>query len=371
MNALETESSPDWEEICPVIDEALANLSRADRDAILLRYFEQRSHAEIGTVLGSNEEAARKRVARALEKLRGLFARRGISTTATVLSTVLSAHAVQVAPAGLAATLTSASLTGAAGAGATLTFMTLTKLKIGLISAMTIAGIATPLVIQHQTQVKLRQENQSLRQQVDQLTRLTAANEELSKLAAPGNGSLAKDQLSELLKLRGEVGMLRLKNQQLEKPGAEKGRPDGGTTLAQTQAAAMKAEAEAKEATITINAMKTLGLALRMYSSDNDDRFATNIAQLKSYIGGNLPGGLSLDLFEFAPNSQFVTDTMPEMIVFREKNPRQKLDGKWERVYTLADGSVQKRQSEDGNFEAYEKEHSMTEEMVKNAAAKR
>src|SRR5208283_3834173 len=108
--------------------------------------------------------AVRMRVDRALERLRSVFLRRGIAAT-TALASVISANAVQIAPAGLAATLTSASLV-AAGTG-TLTFLELmatTKLKLG-ISALVVASATTALVVQHRAQVKLREENASLRQQ--------------------------------------------------------------------------------------------------------------------------------------------------------------------------------------------------------------
>ncbi|MDQ6631342.1 MAG: sigma-70 family RNA polymerase sigma factor [Verrucomicrobiota bacterium] len=368
MNAINSETSPDWEQISPMLDDALSSLGATDRDAILLRYFEQRSHAEIGATLGSNEDAARKRIARALEKLRGILLRRGISTTATVLSTVISANAVQAAPVGLATTLASASLAGAtASAGATLTFMTMTKIKIGMISAIAIAGIATPLAIQHQSQVKLREENKSLRLQLDQLAQLTAENERLAKVVAQGNNSLTKDQLSELLKLRGEVGVLRRQNQQFEKLRVEN-EQRRGTTIAQNQAAQLPTEEEAKQISDnTVNALKLLGLAIRLYANDNKGQFATNFLQITNELPKTFPGGITLEAFEFAPHSQFVDETMPNMIIFREKNPRQLSNGKWERVYTFADGSAQKQQSDDGNFDAYEKEHSMTEEMIKNS----
>src|SRR5206468_4836074 len=131
-----SESTSDWEQIRPLLDEALDELSRADRDAVILRFMEQRSFSEIGRALGSNEEAARKRVSRALEKLRALMVRRGVTTTAAALSTAVTVNAVQVVPAGLAATLTTASLasagTGTATTLTTLKFMAATKLKIGL-----------------------------------------------------------------------------------------------------------------------------------------------------------------------------------------------------------------------------------------------
>ena len=101
----------DWEKLRPVLDDAMHELKETDREAILLRYFENRQFAEVGAKLGLNENAARMRVERALEKLRAIFAKRGI-TTATALASVISANAVQLAPANLAATLTTASIAG-------------------------------------------------------------------------------------------------------------------------------------------------------------------------------------------------------------------------------------------------------------------
>ena len=174
----ETATAADWEKLRPLLDDAMHELKEADREAILLRYFENRQFAEIGGKLGLNENTARMRVERALEKLRAVFLRRGIATT-TALASVISTNAVQIAPAGLAATLTSTSL-AAAGTGTTLTFlklMTLTQLKLG-ISALVVAGATTALVVQHQAQIKLHEENQSLRQQ---MAKLQTENERLSK----------------------------------------------------------------------------------------------------------------------------------------------------------------------------------------------
>jgi cell division protein FtsL len=174
----ETAPELDWEKLRPTLDEAMHELKEADREAILLRFFENRAFAEISGQLGLNENAARMRVERALEKLRAVFLRRGIAAT-TALASVISANAVQIAPAGLAATLTGASLAGA-GTGTTLTLlklMTMTKLKLGL-GALVIAGATTALVVQHQAQIKLREENQSLRQQ---MAKLQTENERLSK----------------------------------------------------------------------------------------------------------------------------------------------------------------------------------------------
>jgi RNA polymerase sigma factor (sigma-70 family) len=210
----------DWDKLRPVLDEVMHHLKEADREVILLRYFENRPLNEIGDRLGLGEDAARKRVDRALEKLRTVLTRRGISTVGT-LATVLSANAVQIAPAGIAASLTSASLVGvAAGTGTTLTvlkIMSITKLQASLITAVVLAGVATPLVIRHQN--KLRDENEALRQRVEELSALRGENDRLSNLLAQVNSSTSptKEQLAELLKLRGEVGSLRRQTNDLVK----------------------------------------------------------------------------------------------------------------------------------------------------------
>ena len=116
-NDFQNPSGGDFERIAPLLDEAINELDDRDRAVIVLRFFEHRDLRAIGEMLGSNEDAAQKRVARAVEKLRGHFARRGLVTTAVGLASMLAANAVHAAPAGLASTVTTASLAGAAGAG--------------------------------------------------------------------------------------------------------------------------------------------------------------------------------------------------------------------------------------------------------------
>ena len=53
-----------------VLDTLVARLGEKDRRSVVLRFFQQRSYAELGIAMGISEEAARKRVSRAIEKLR-------------------------------------------------------------------------------------------------------------------------------------------------------------------------------------------------------------------------------------------------------------------------------------------------------------
>ena len=89
---------PDWSRLRPLLDAAMYELSSTDREAILLRCFERRAYAEIGVRLGVGENAARMRVDRAMERLGGLLARRGVNSTAAGLALVLETHAVTTTP---------------------------------------------------------------------------------------------------------------------------------------------------------------------------------------------------------------------------------------------------------------------------------
>ena len=115
LNAMNTPAA-DWTHIEPLLDEAMQELEDTDRAAVLLRYFENKSLREVGQTLGTNDDAARKRVSRAVERLREFFAKRGVTVGASGLVALISANAVQAAPAGLAVTIS----TAAALAGTTL-----------------------------------------------------------------------------------------------------------------------------------------------------------------------------------------------------------------------------------------------------------
>jgi len=218
MNETHSNTEADWQQIRPVLDEALDGLNRADRDALVLRYFSQRSLAEVGVTLGTNEDAARKRIVRALAKLRNLLARRGVSTSTAALAAALSANAVHAAPAGLAVTLTSASLAGTSGTAITLTtlkLMAMSKMKVGLISAVVVAGVVTPLVVQYQSQARLADENRALRLQLARMEQPPATPQPVAPAAA------SDEQFRELLRLRGEVSQLRQQTNELEKAQRE------------------------------------------------------------------------------------------------------------------------------------------------------
>src|SRR5262249_4035558 len=102
MSVLQSPSIPLWQQIRPRIDEALDQLRRKDRDALLLRFFEQQDYTAVGAALGTTAEAARKRVDRALEHLRKRLCKRKITTSAAALGAILSVNAQEFVSAGFA-----------------------------------------------------------------------------------------------------------------------------------------------------------------------------------------------------------------------------------------------------------------------------
>lgn len=217
MNTQEDHSAANLATLTPVLDDAVNQLNAEDRAAILLRFFEQKDFRSVGESLGSTEEAARKRVDRALEKLQGMLKVRGVTLSGAALVTALSAGAVSAAPAGIALTVSTAALASvAAGVGATgatlsiLEIMSMTKLKLAVVAAVVAAGITIPLVMQHQTKTQLAEANAALQQQTKRIEELAAENARLAKLTAqPVTPAATNNPSLELLRLRGEVARLR------------------------------------------------------------------------------------------------------------------------------------------------------------------
>lgn len=214
-----------WEQVAPVLDDAMNQLPASDRDAIVLRFFGRKDFRAVGTALGVNEDTAQKRVSRALEKLRTILKQRGATLTVATLGSVLAGEAVTAAPAGLAVAVSTAALAAAATTGVGLTLiklMAMTKLKVGIASALVVAGVATPLVLQQRALNQTRSENRSLQKQVGALTLSQEENERLAKLkiAADELERLRKEH-AELLRLRGDATALRRLNEELAKrPGS-------------------------------------------------------------------------------------------------------------------------------------------------------
>jgi RNA polymerase sigma factor (sigma-70 family) len=133
----------------PHVDGALAELSESDRNAVILRFLHQLSFRDVAQTLGTSEEAAKKRVNRALERLRGLLAQRGVAISAVALATGLSQMPVTAAPAALSSTLTSLAVSTAVPTSpitAILNLMKTTKAKLAVAIGLVIVGASATLL---------------------------------------------------------------------------------------------------------------------------------------------------------------------------------------------------------------------------------
>lgn len=177
MHELNEADAIAWERLRPVIDEAMSELDAADREAVLLRYFEQQPYASVAARLRLTEAAAHKRVERALDKLRLRLARRGVTSTAVALAGVLGAQTASAAPAGLAAAVTSSVLASGAPL-ATAGFFTLMSTKT--------TATVTALAVVAAGGLVLRQAN-ARSAAADELAALAATTKTLSEQVRQAN----------------------------------------------------------------------------------------------------------------------------------------------------------------------------------------
>ncbi|HZI31350.1 MAG TPA: sigma-70 family RNA polymerase sigma factor, partial [Candidatus Binatia bacterium] len=120
----DTTNDVTWEQLEPLLDEAVSRLGKKDRDALVLRFFKDRSIREVATALEVNEAAAQRRVLRALEKLRRYFTKCGVDSTTAIISGKISANSIYAAPVTLAQSVTSVAIAkGAVASASTLTLI--------------------------------------------------------------------------------------------------------------------------------------------------------------------------------------------------------------------------------------------------------
>jgi RNA polymerase sigma factor (sigma-70 family) len=213
------ETAPDWDRLCPMLDEAISGLNEADHDALVLRYFKNQDLRSVGLALGVSDDTAQKRVSRAVERLREFFSKRNVTIGASGLTVVIAANAVQAAPTGLAAAISAAALAGTAVSTSTIITATktiaMTTLQKTVIGAALVAAVGAGIYEAHQastlrTQVQtLQRQELPLTEQMQQLQR--ERDEATNRLAAVSNeiARLKSGQpLMALLKLRGQVGLL-------------------------------------------------------------------------------------------------------------------------------------------------------------------
>lgn len=218
MNELLTaESEGSWDDIAPHLDQALGELAEADRNALLLRYFERKSAREMAQTLGVSDEAAQKRVTRAVERLRESFAKLGFTFGASGLVAVISANAVQAAPVGLAATISTAAAFASttcttAATATTIKTLAMTTLQKTLIGTALVAAIGTGIYKARESAAGRRQAHalqeqpsqQPQRERNEDSNDLAVLRDENQRLKTTRNGSRPPQDLKQKTAQLGE-----------------------------------------------------------------------------------------------------------------------------------------------------------------------
>ena len=129
-----------WKDLAPLLDGGLTQLRPKYRDVVLLRFFQGKDVDEISATLGVSEGTARKRLGRAIEKLRAYFAAQRVAMPAATFETAMLAHgAGATVPAALShAVLSAPSAAAKALAG---------SVSLPSAWAMKIAGIVTAVAV--------------------------------------------------------------------------------------------------------------------------------------------------------------------------------------------------------------------------------
>jgi len=240
--------------------------------------------------------------------------------------------------------------------------MNMIPVKLGIVSAVILASLATPVVVQRDARAGLREKRAALRQQTDRLAESTAENRRLSNLVAQAKAAFSDEQFRELMRLRGEVGMLRRQTNATQLLREENRRLEARLNTTQNQPTTMS-PGELQQGLLTEKreAMRNICLqlpqALQRFASDHTNQTPTDLLQLRNYFSTSAGESmLGLRLF------QLVSDR-PEIVVpanallLRDPEEHRKPDGKWARLYAYGDGRIVEATSDDGNFDAWEKQH--------------
>ena len=353
-----------WKEVAPHIDSAMEHLNEPDRAAVLLRFFHERSLREVAGALGISEEAAKKRVSRALERLRDHLTRQGISSSSSLLTAAIAVGAVQTAPTAMGATISAAISSGSIASAEILSkgalhMIAWTKFKTTAACAA-VALLATGTIttsVHHARVVRDSQSSQALAAKQLQQATLEEAHFREAIAAAESENKQLQQAAQHLHQLRNTVAQLQKEKQRnhattnrIRLESAPPALQASAETLRELQfqefiAAGRKALAleplsdtqfPTSEYVREINLFKNLGLALRIYASKHQDQFPRSLDEL-----------LQTDLLTDSLKKK-VQEGPYEYHVFSEAESKPNLPALWWeapdtngiRMLVLNDGSV-------------------------------
>jgi RNA polymerase sigma factor (sigma-70 family) len=288
MQPQTNETEAEWKQIAPLLDGAINQLPERDRVVIVLRFFGTKSAREIAAALRVTEEAAQKRVTRAVDRLRRIFARDGVTLSTATLATIFAANASAAVPPGLSLSVTTGALAGSTAVTglfiSTLKLILMSKLKISAVCALVVAGVVTPFIIQKQRS---------------------------AKAVAPVSVAVTDPSTN---------------------------------TAASPEEERQRYEAEVAR---NLNMLKQVGMQLRLSMRDNPGGII-NAEQVLETVGAGNDGRKPVELMvPSVAELRQIMSRMPETIVARTTEPIRTPEGKWLRVYTMADGSAQQRITDD------------------------
>lgn len=235
MQALDSNS--DSGRINEHLEPAMAELDSSDRDALLLRFFEDRNLSDVGRQLGVSEDAARMRVNRALERLRTIFQRKGVAVSSVVLASSITAATASAVPAGLAITVTTAALTATTTTAlithTAITTMSWINIKSAavIVAAAALTGTGTYFVQQKKIN-QLHADQQTLVADYDKLKADRGTALASSQLKDEELDRLRKD-VKDLPRLRNEIAQPRRQKETDKQSLAQQTKPvtNNSTTL--------------------------------------------------------------------------------------------------------------------------------------------
>ncbi|HTI70281.1 MAG TPA: RNA polymerase sigma factor [Candidatus Limnocylindria bacterium] len=334
----------------PYVDQALDALPEADRDAVLLRYFSGLNFTQIGDATGTSDDAAQKRVSRALDKLRHHFVQRGIDLSQGAVAAGLSLAAAQAAPPEIA-TLFAAKAIATATSGTLIASLTAMKTSFIVAGATAAIVVSSGFAAWEYSLVRsLRADNAALNNQI-----IALAQRPPGLIPAPPKSGGAKSGLAGL-----PTGMAEVR-ETLEK--------DLISRLTESQAAivpgAMTAE-ERDSHNRTVADLARLGREARAYALDHQERFPTVQEASKEGVKFTtttiLPQGTPVAKFELFPQPRAITLHEPELFILREITPVHLADGHWLRTYCYVDGTVKTKAMPSADFSEFEWEGTADDE---------
>lgn len=342
-----------WRSIEHDLDVAMESLKELDRVAIVLRYYENRSLREVGQVLGSTDDAAQKRLSRAVAKLREWFHRRGRTLGASSLATAISSFAIAPVPAsvtsGIAATaLHSASILSSTATTSTLkSFMITPFIKPALVSLVTLSAAAAWLS-EHRQLSAQRAQNLALEARIVELESTQPTPAEPN---SPMVAKLTEAERLELVQLRGDVRRLRRELAGLKSaPAVQVPSPSSAVAVTENLNPALNV-LEPKALQEQVEVLKRVGLGMRILCSQVEAdpklksiQFTPESPLPKEVLDVLGPVAASLDQVELlVPDVAWMlkAEAMPDSIIARARRALPTQDGQFIREYAMGDGSVQ------------------------------